>query len=529
MPALACSAQGTPLCSASLCQTNLRPNLVAIEPTTRGCRGPNKENSDVTSFSRRWFLSASAALSLVGFGISAHAQGNGFTAASGAMPGAEAGPMSPGLQSITALCEVTGGGEKVYGIAIAYDVAIDPASLGLDTYAAGVVPAAAGYFPGMPTAVDKDASDLPPAPRAPMAIYTNDAPALLADRTSVPGAYVIVEFAHDSDLSMPTADSDKVAVTQLRDVRTSAGAVYAAGPKAWSNVGHHGNSVAIRGVDAWEQSHWWRDDAKATWLEYSIYLPKSFLAEGGEKKSYPLVLAITHSGTSYDGTCAETLTETCIASIWGMPEEQALHECVVITPRYERTTMNDYWEHTHDVENTYRLVQSLLSNTWDYGNPNLADRAGKVLKIDPKRVYCTGWSMGAMTTLWLMAAHPETFAAGLVIAGQQRPEDLVPLAKQNVLIITGSEDSKATPWNEKCVPIWREAGGKVTRPDRLLDPALIFPVEDQAELTRQVEGYLDEGGNITFLTFDGVDHMGSARKFFHIKAGRDWLFRQTKA
>ncbi|WP_241963443.1 prolyl oligopeptidase family serine peptidase [Paracoccus suum] len=149
-------------------------------------------------------------------------------------------------------------------------------------------------------------------------------------------------------------------------------------------------------------------------------------------------LAITHSGTSYDGTCEETLTETCIASIWSMPEEQAQRECVVITPRYERTTMNDYWEHTHDVENTYRLVESLLSNTWNYGNPNLDDRRDKVLKIDPKRVYCTGWSMGAMTSLWLMAKHPETFAGGLIIAGQQRLADVETLATQNVLIITGS-------------------------------------------------------------------------------------------
>ena len=126
---------------------------------------------------------------------------------------------------------------------------------------------------------------------------------------------------------------------------------------------------------------------------------------------------------------------------------------MVITPRYERTTMNDYWEHTADVENTYRLVQSLLTNNWNYGNPNLDDRRDKVLKIDTKRVYCTGWSMWAMTSLRLMAKHPETFAGGLIIAGQQRPEDVATLASQNLLIIAGTEDQKATPWNEKCFPV----------------------------------------------------------------------------
>lgn len=488
----------------------------------------------MTNLSRRNVFKVGAAIAGAaatgGLGVQGAVAQSGFQAASRQPSGGpdDNAPKAPGIQRITALCEVTGGGEKVYGIAVEYDAAIDPESLALDTYTTSVFPAPAGYFPGMPQEPDKNATTEPAIPRTVVAIYTNAAPALLKDQKNVAGNYVIAEFAHNIDLSIPTTDSDKVTVTQDRDVKTVGGAIYAASSKLWDNAGGRGNNVAIRGVDEWEQSHWWWDDARSTWLEYSIYLPKSFLKEGGEKNAYPLVLAVTHSGTSYDGTCAQTLTEQCIASIWGMPEEQAMHECVVITPRYERTTMNDYWEHTNDVENTYRLVESLLKNTWNFGNPNLADRADKVLNIDPKRVYCTGWSMGAMTSLWLMAKHPETFAAGLIIAGQQRPADMVTLAKQNVLIITGSEDTKATPWNEKCVPVWEQAGGKVTRPKELLDPSLIFPVDDQEKLTEQVEAYLDQGGNITFLTFAGVDHMASARKFFYINAARDWLFRHQK-
>lgn len=137
--------------------------------------------------------------------------------------------------------------------------------------------------------------------------------------------------------------------------------------------------------------------------------------------------------------------------------------------------------------------------------------------------------MGAMTSLWLMAHHSETFAAGLIIAGQQRPADVVALAGQKALIITGSDDNKATRWNERCVPVWEQAGAKVTRPVARLDPTLIFPIEGQAKLTEEIDGYLAEGGNITFLTFEGVDHTGSARKFFYIKSARDWLFAQVKA
>jgi predicted peptidase len=456
--------------------------------------------------------------------------GGGFMAAS-SMPsnGDPAEKKGPGLQMIYALCEVTGGGEKVYGIAAEYDASIDPASLAIDTYSTGVFPAAAGFFPGMPDEPDKNATTSTAEPRVVVAIYTNDQTALRADRKSVAGTFVIIEFRCDPDLSLPTADSDKVSLSQDKDITTNNGTVYSGNGTAWSNDGQRGNSVVIRGVDEWEQNHWWWDDTRSAGLEYSIYLPKSFLKEGGENKKYPLVLAITHSGTSYDGTCAQTLTEQCIASIWSLPEEQDRHECVIVTPRYERTTMNDYWEHTYDVENTFKLVERLLENTWNYGNPNLEDRADKALKIDPKRVYCAGWSMGAMTSLWLMSRHPNTFAAGLIIAGQQRPRDVIPLANQNLLIITGTEDNKATPWNERCVPVWEQAGAKVTRPAERLDPSLIFPVDNQQKLGDEVDGYLARGGNITFLTFEGVDHMASARKSFHIRAARDWLFRQKKA
>ncbi len=501
------------------------------------------------NLTRRGFVKISSAAGAVLAGAAAgrlEAQTTGFQAASN--PG---GPRvrtktRPGIQGLYALCEITGGGQKVYGIAIEYDAVINPASLALDTFTAKVFPSTRGPGNGMmagpamgtpgggadmgspgntATRTPRTAPDARPI----AAIYTNSQPAVLSGQKSVPGMYVIAEFAHDPDLSVRSVDGDLVSLTQDNSVKTADGVVYTANTTVWDNSSDRGNDVFVRGIDGWEQAHWWWDDSRSAMLEYSIYLPQSFLEKGGENKEYPLVIAITHSGTSYDGSTTATLTDGVIASIWGMPEQQAEHECVVITPRYERTTMNDYWEHTYDLENTYKLLEYMLQNKWNFGNPNKEDRADKILKIDPKRVYTTGWSMGAMSSLWIMAKHPDTFAAGLIIAGQQRPSDVVNLATQKALIITGELDGKATPWNERCVPVWESAGAKVTRPKERLDATLIFPIDDQRKLSEQVNGYLDKGGNITFLTFANVDHMGSAAKFFYIKAARNWLFKQSKA
>jgi hypothetical protein len=104
---------------------------------------------------RRGFVKISSMVGAVFAGAATGkigAQSTGFQAAGG--PDGPGGPggmakKGPGIQSIYALCEVTGGGQKVYGIAVEYDAVIDPASLDLGTYTASVYPVARGGGPGM--------------------------------------------------------------------------------------------------------------------------------------------------------------------------------------------------------------------------------------------------------------------------------------------------------------------------------------------------------------------------------------------
>jgi len=63
---------------------------------------------------------------------------------------------------IYALCEVTGGGQKVYGVAVEYDTGIDSSVLTLKTYTAKVFPASKGFFPGVPQEPNKNATTAAP-------------------------------------------------------------------------------------------------------------------------------------------------------------------------------------------------------------------------------------------------------------------------------------------------------------------------------------------------------------------------------
>ena len=123
-------------------------------------------------------LAGASAVSTIG-AQQASAAG-GFQAASKGGPGGPGGDekKGPGIQNVYAICEVTGGGEKVYGVAIEYDAAINPASLAKDTFTTNVFPAADGYFPGMPDGPDKDSGTTVAKPRSVVAIYTNTASSL---------------------------------------------------------------------------------------------------------------------------------------------------------------------------------------------------------------------------------------------------------------------------------------------------------------------------------------------------------------
>jgi hypothetical protein len=132
----------------------------------------------MTEISRRNFMTAASVLGSAAaagaFNGTIAEAANGFMAASSNSPGGDGDRpyLGPGIQGIYALCEVTGGGQKVYGIAVEYDAKIDSGSLALNTYSASVFPTARGFFPGMPEEPDKNATTEAARPRAVVAIYT---------------------------------------------------------------------------------------------------------------------------------------------------------------------------------------------------------------------------------------------------------------------------------------------------------------------------------------------------------------------
>ena len=63
--------------------------------------------------------------------------------------------------------------------------------------------------------------------------------------------------------------------------------------------------------------------------------------------------------------------------------------------------------------------------------------------INTDRIYSTGQSMGAMTTLYLLANYQDLLAAGIVVDGQWRLDELQGLTNATFTYFAAGSDGKA--------------------------------------------------------------------------------------
>jgi predicted peptidase len=116
-------------------------------------------------------------------------------------------------------------------------------------------------------------------------------------------------------------------------------------------------------------------------------------------------------------------------------------------------------------------------------------------EIDPKRVYCIGFSMGGKGT-WNWASHsPERFAAII-------PMGFIPDYENLNKMVT--------------LPIWAMVGSKDSRPR----------VQGVPEMGKKLE---ELGSKVVKISvFEGVKHNGTADKGFAVDGLMTWLFSQKR-
>jgi predicted peptidase len=177
------------------------------------------------------------------------------------------------------------------------------------------------------------------------------------------------------------------------------------------------------------------DGGKA--MPYLLYLPKDYEAS---RTNWPVMLFLHGRGES-DGPLS-------LVKKWGPPRMLQLGEhlpYIVVSPQCPR---EDSWNRPTQQALLLKLLETVSKN----------------YRVDKKRIYLTGLSMGGHGSWRLAADHPELFAAVVPICGGGDPRDAGKLKDLPIWVFHGTEDT-AVPLKRSrdMVDAITEAGGAKIR------------------------------------------------------------------
>lgn len=215
-------------------------------------------------------------------------------------------------------------------------------------------------------------------------------------------------------------------------------------------------------------------ESKDSTLHYLLFVP-----EGYEKKDqkWPLLLFLHGRGESGDNELEKV-------KIHGPPsfvESRPDFPFVVVAPQCPPPTGE-----LKQVAGAWKPEQLI----------QLLDHVANHVKIDNRRVYVTGLSMGGFGTWRLTAAYPERFAAALPICG-------------------GGDDPEKMAKSLRRVPIWAFHGA--------LDK--VVPLQRSEEMVNAVR---EAGGDVRLTVYPDVEH-NSWKPTYDNPEIYDWLLSHRKS
>ena len=169
--------------------------------------------------------------------------------------------------------------------------------------------------------------------------------------------------------------------------------------------------------------------------KYLLYLPDKYQAS---KKNWPLILFLHGAG--------ERGNDLSKVEVHGPPKLVAKEgrdfPFVIVSPQ---CPADDWWGSALQIAALGALLDDVVLR----------------YRIDRRRIYVTGLSMGGYGTWSLAVAHPNRFAAIAPICGGGNPDNAASIAHLPVWVFHGAKD-EAVPLfkSQEMVKALRKAGGK---------------------------------------------------------------------
>jgi len=216
-------------------------------------------------------------------------------------------------------------------------------------------------------------------------------------------------------------------------------------------------------------------------LPYRLLKPANY----DPAKKYPLVLFLHGSGERGTDNDSHIRRSKGAYEFMKTAQDYAYFMLVPQCPKNQKWSALDWevlpYRMKSDSTEPMRLVMELI------------EKVHEDFSIDPKRIYATGLSMGAIGTWDIIARKPKLFAAAITVCG-------------------GYDETKASVIKD--ILVWVFHGSN--------DPWV--PVEGSRKM---VEALQAVGAKVEYVEYEGADHFIWERTYTDKKV-IDWLFRQSK-
>ncbi len=396
--------------------------------------------------------------------------------------------------SATAVTQVFGDGQKLTGVIVDYDKAVKPSTI-----------KAADF-----TVQDRTVLDV---------AKIADKQALISLDSNDANASLLVKQSNSNTGTGNSGGNGSRGVGQAGDKKESGPSVNPTNPTVTysTQAGKQSLTISARDnlvVDDFVQRSY-QDSATGKTVKYNLYIPKNH----NPNKSYPLVLFMHDAGVTGSNVLS-TLIQGNGATTWATPEFQAKHPAFVLAPQYDEIIADDN-------SNSSLYLDATI---------NLIDNLDKEFNIDNNRLYATGQSGGAMTTIAMNIKHPELFAASWVVAGQWDAAKVAPMAKNKLFIIVSENDAKAFPGENAITAELAKHGAAI---------AISHGWDASANmntLNANTKALVSKPANVYYATFKGGTlpaekanatnpgsaHTGTWKAAYDIDAIKEWVFSQSQ-
>ena len=191
-------------------------------------------------------------------------------------------------------------------------------------------------------------------------------------------------------------------------------------------------------------------------MPYRLFVPPTY----DKHSDYPLVLWLCGSaGRGSNNLNQISLGNVLGSHVWTTPENQARHPCFVIAPQCPD---GQEWLEPKDPVTKDLVARALGAKP---AAPSLlaleiVRDLQKRFRIDVRRLYVAGQSMGGSGTWSLIQAYPEMFAAAVPLCGAGDPAQAAKLTKMPIWPFHGAQDPTVNvEGSRNMINAIRKAGG----------------------------------------------------------------------